>query len=223
MTEPRRILVAAGGHGRVVLDALLAAGVRVDAIVDPALSVGAQIMGVSVAGDDAWLDGRDPCDIELYNGAGAAPASMLRNQIHAHWLARGFRFASVVHPSAILARGVEVGAGAQIMAGAIVQTGCHIAENVVINTGASVDHDSTILAGTFVAPRVTLCGQVSIGAEVFIGAGAIVLPGVRIDSKAVIGAGAVVRRDVQGEARVAGNPARPLGNARFRCVQGGDQ
>lgn len=223
MTEPRRILIAAGGHGRVVLDALLAAGVRVDAIVDPALPVGTQILGVSVAGDDTWLDGCDPRDTELYNGAGAAPAGMLRNRIHARWHARGFRFASVVHPSSVLARCVELGAGAQIMAGAIVQTGSSIAGNVVINTGASIDHDSTVLAGTFVAPRATLCGQVAVGEDVFIGAGAIILPGVRIASNAVIGAGAVVRRDVPHAARVAGNPARLLGTAQCRQVQGGDQ
>lgn len=49
----------------------------------------------------------------------------------------------------------------------------------------------------------------------WLGARAMVLPGVRIGRAAVVGAGAVVTRDVEPYAIVAGNPARPIG--RRRC------
>lgn len=52
---------------------------------------------------------------------------------------------------------------------------------------------------------------VTIGAQVWIGGGAILLPGVSIGDRAIVGAGAVVTRDVPPGARVAGNPARPVG------------
>jgi len=49
-----------------------------------------------------------------------------------------------------------------------------------------------------------------VGHDVWIGRAAILLPGVRIGHGAVVGAGAVVTRDVDPYAIVAGNPARLL-------------
>lgn len=54
-------------------------------------------------------------------------------------------------------------------------------------------------------------GEVIIGDHVWIGYRAIVLPGVKIGDGAVVGAGAVVTRDVEPFAIVAGNPARKIG------------
>jgi len=54
-------------------------------------------------------------------------------------------------------------------------------------------------------------GDVYIGDRVWIGYRAIVLPGVKIGDGAVVGAGAVVTKDVEPHAMVAGNPARKIG------------
>jgi maltose O-acetyltransferase len=60
-------------------------------------------------------------------------------------------------------------------------------------------------------------GDVVIGDRVWIGYRAIVLPGVSIGEGAVVGAGAVVTKDVEPCAIVAGNPARKVGE---RAVEG---
>ncbi len=52
--------------------------------------------------------------------------------------------------------------------------------------------------------------RVDIGHDVWIGHGAVVMPGVRIGNGAVVGANAVVTRDVEPFAIVAGVPARRL-------------
>jgi len=52
--------------------------------------------------------------------------------------------------------------------------------------------------------------RVTIGNDVWIGHGAVVMPGVRVGDGAVIGANAVVTRDVEPFAIVAGVPARSL-------------
>ena len=54
-------------------------------------------------------------------------------------------------------------------------------------------------------------GDVIIGDRVWIGYRAIILPGIQIGEGAVVGAGAVVTRDVEAFAIVAGNPARKIG------------
>jgi phosphonate metabolism protein (transferase hexapeptide repeat family) len=51
---------------------------------------------------------------------------------------------------------------------------------------------------------------VTLGDDVWVGHGAIILPGRRIGTGAVIAAGAIVTKDVQPYAIVAGNPARHL-------------
>ncbi len=54
-------------------------------------------------------------------------------------------------------------------------------------------------------------GKVIIGEDVWIGANCVILPNVRIGRGAVIGAGAVVARDVEPWAIMAGVPARKIG------------
>jgi maltose O-acetyltransferase len=54
-------------------------------------------------------------------------------------------------------------------------------------------------------------GDVIIGSRVWIGYRAVILPGVKIGDGAVVGAGAVVTKDVEAFAIVAGNPARKIG------------
>lgn len=55
-------------------------------------------------------------------------------------------------------------------------------------------------------------GDVTIGDRVWIGYRSIVLPGITIGEGAVVGAGAVVTKDVEPFAIVAGNPARKIGS-----------
>lgn len=54
-------------------------------------------------------------------------------------------------------------------------------------------------------------GDVIIGNRVWIGYRAMILPGLKIGDGAVVGAGAVVTKDVEPFAIVAGNPARKIG------------
>lgn len=50
----------------------------------------------------------------------------------------------------------------------------------------------------------------------YLGAGCMVLPGVTVGERAVVASGAVVTRDVEAEAVVAGVPARPIGRIGLR-------
>ena len=209
MNNGHVIMLAAGGHGSVVLDALLASGTRVAGIIDPRMPVGNLLFDVPVLGGDDWLDRANPDDILLVNGIGANPFKNLRGQFFSMWKQRGFNFLSVKHPSAVVGRETVISEGSQIMAGSVLQCRVGIADNAVINTRANVDHDCKIGEHAFIGPGVTLCGDVSIGDNAFLGAGAIVLPGITVGNNAIIGAGAVVTRDVPCGEYVVGNPATP--------------
>lgn len=207
MNKHQLALLSGGGHARVVLDALLCAGAQVAGIMDPGYEVGHEIFGVRVVGNDDWLESVTPNEYQLVNGAGVVPGSQLRQRLYNNGKQRGFVFATVVHPSAIISREAEILEGAQIMAGAIVQCCTQVGENAVINTGASVDHDCRIGAHAFIGPGAILCGDVRIAQQAFVGAGAVILPGTVVGAGAIIGAGAIVTRDVPEGALMIGNPA----------------
>jgi UDP-perosamine 4-acetyltransferase len=207
----RVFLLGGGGHARVVLDALLSSGVNVDGILDPGLKVSDQVFGVSVMGGDEALDQVVTTDVLLVNGLGANPWVRNRRKLFEDLKVRGFSFAAVRHPSAVIGSECALGESSQIMAGVVLQNRARIADNAVINTRASVDHDCVIGAHSFIAPGVVLSGGVLVGESVFVGAGAVVLPGIEIGANVVIGAGAVVTQSVPEGWIVAGSPAVKIG------------
>lgn len=205
-------LVGCGGHGRVVLDALLSAGLNVAGIADPALTRGDTVFGVPVMGGNELLDRLDPGGALLANGLGANPDVAARRRFFEGVVERGFSFAKLRHPSVVTGRDCTFGDGSQVMAGAVLQYGVTVGENAVINTRASIDHCCEIGAHSFVSPGVVLTGNVKVGEGVFIGAGAIVLPGVTIGARSIVGAGAMVHKDIPAGRIVAGNPAKRIGD-----------
>ena len=208
------LVLGAGGHARVLIDACLLAGEALEGILDvDATRKGDRVLGVPVLGGEDLLDGRPADSCWLLNGVGSTSVLRLRREVYERFAARGFRFTGVTHGAACMARDVECGAGVQIMAGAVVQTGTAIGANSIVNTRASVDHDCRIGAHCHIAPGATLAGNISVGAGTHVGAGAVVLQGVTIGVACVIAAGAVVIDDVPDGARVAGVPARPIGSA----------
>lgn len=203
-------ILGAGGHGRVVLDTLLANGIQVTGILDTA-QIPEQILGVPISGGDDYLNNVSISQTYLANGLGANPYIFKRRLIFNTMKDRGFTFKSIQHPSAIVSSTVKLGEGCQIMAGAIVQPGVTLGENTVVNTGAIIDHVCLISSHSFIAPGVTLCGDIKISHSVFIGAGAVVIPGVCIGENAIIGAGSVVTKSIPERSIVVGNPAVKIG------------
>lgn len=206
MPEKELILLAAGGHGAVVLDTLICAGSRVAGIIDPGKAPGSVVFGVSVVGNDEWLDHHaNPDSVLLANGAGARPGVNLRFRLFDGRKRAGYTFISVRHPSATVGQDVVLSEGCQLLAGTVVQCRAVVGVNVVVNTQASVDHDCVIDAHAFIGPGATLCGEVRVGEHAFIGAGAVILPGISIGREAIIGAGIIVTRDVPGGTVVTRN------------------
>lgn len=209
------VVIGAGGHGRVVADALMAAGAQVLGFTDadPALH-GQHVLGLPVLGGDEVLSGRLPTQLLLANGIGGvgraadAGRESLRRRIQQHLMARGWRFAGVRHPSAVVSRFAQVHEDAQLLPGSVVHTGARIGQGAIVNTAAVVEHDAQVGAWCHVAPRALLCGEVLVGEGSHVGAGAIVRQGLALGPGTIVGAGAVVVRSFDGGVVLAGLPAR---------------
>lgn len=207
MTTLPIVLLGAGGHAHVVLDVISLNGYALAGVSAPELMRGNRWQGIEVLGGDEAVLRLDREAVLLANGIGAAPRQSIRSRVHCHFSGQGYRFVSLIHPSAVTAAQVEMGEGVQIMAGAVIQPGCRLATGVIVNTGARIDHECQLEKDVFIGPGATLCGDVRIEAGAFVGAGAVVLPGVTVKKNAVVGAGAVVVRTVEAGATVVGNPA----------------
>jgi sugar O-acyltransferase (sialic acid O-acetyltransferase NeuD family) len=197
----RIVLLGAGGHAKVVISTLEAAGRSVAAVLDDDRGKwGQQLLDVPVTGplSEAEAGGYDFGVVAVGdNVTRKAIAQVLRLL----WL-------SVVHPRAIVHDSVTLGAGTVIFAGAVVQPGAVLGNHVIVNTGATVDHDCVLADFVHVAPGAHLAGHVAVGEGSLIGIGSSVIPGIKIGSWTMVGAGGVVLKDLPDSVLAFGVPAR---------------
>jgi sugar O-acyltransferase (sialic acid O-acetyltransferase NeuD family) len=200
------IVLGAGGHAKVVIDALLSAGRRVLCCYDddPALAGREPVSGIAVAGPIDLALSRPRVGVLAVVAIGDNGA---RRRIARRWTGD---FGVVAAPSAVVGRGVRIGPGSMILQSATVNIDAEIGSHVILNTACSVDHDCRIGDFVHVAPGCHLGGSVSVGEGAFLGIGARVLPGVRIGRRAVVGAGSVVTKDLPGGCTAVGVPARVI-------------
>jgi sugar O-acyltransferase (sialic acid O-acetyltransferase NeuD family) len=204
------LIIGAGGHAAVIADALMACGIEVVGFtdIDPRRH-GASHCGLPVLGnDEAVLSGYRPENILLANGIGGIRSTEPRSAVQMKFQQRGWRFAAVRHPSAIVSPRAKICDGTQLLAGSIVQVGAEIGPGSIVNTGAVIEHDCELGGFVHAAPRALLCGDVKVGFGSHIGAGAVVRQGVRLGPNTLIGAGAVVVKDFVGNGMLVGTPAR---------------
>jgi UDP-perosamine 4-acetyltransferase len=213
--EKRVIVIGAGGHAGVLISTLQLLNREIIGILDPDESrIGKSVLGINIIGPDDRIFDYDPEAIEIVNGIGSVSKPERRRDVYRRFKSGGYSFATVVHPTATIARGVDMGEGVQIMAGAVVQCGSVIGENVIINTGAIIDHDCVIGEHVHVAPGVVVSGEVHVGASSHIGTGATIIQGRTIGREALIGAGSVVISDIPPRKTAIGVPARIFA----RCI-----
>jgi sugar O-acyltransferase (sialic acid O-acetyltransferase NeuD family) len=199
-------VIGGGGHAKVVIATLLAAGeFHVAGVLDDdPTRRGDRVLGVEILGDTK------PATLARYevDRAVIAIGSNATRAAVAERCGGRLTFASAVHPRAYVAPGVNIGEGTVIFAGAIVQPNTTVGRHTVLNTACSVDHDSVLGDFTHIAPGARLAGGVRVGAGSLIGLGAVLLPGRSVGSWATVGAGSVVARDVSDRTVVKGVPAR---------------
>lgn len=204
----RVLVVGAGGHAKVLIDALRLQHVDIIGATDEDPEKHeSSLLGVPILGGDEVVRRYPPKTVVLVNGIGSTGVTGRRRDVYCRFKASGYGFTTVVHPAATVADDVSLGDGTQIMAGAVIQVGTRIGCNCIVNTQASVDHDCRIGDHVHIAPGATLSGGVHVGDGVHVGSGAVIIQGIAIGAGCVIGAGAAVIREVGDGSLVRGVPA----------------
>lgn len=193
------VMVGGGGHAKVVIDAARNSGeYDIYGIIDPRLKIGESVLGINVVGDDDILEDIFKKGIDhAFISIGSIGDCGLRKKMHEVLKGIGFRIPFIVHPRAVVARDVEIGEGAFVAAGAIINPGTKIGKNAIINTSSSIDHDCVIGDFVHIAPGATLSGGVCIGDETHVGTGARVIQCLTIGRRCMVGAGQTIRHDMR--------------------------
>lgn len=208
MSDRATFIYGAGGHAKVVAEILRLLGREVVGFLD-AVSLcrkGENFYGAKVLGGDEVLEDLFRSDVR--NVVVGFGDNGLRVKTANRLVEMGFCLLTVLHPNAVCAADVTIGAGTVVASGAVVGPSSMIGRNAIINTQASLDHDCVVRDGAHVGPGAVVTGAVEIGERAWIGAGAVIADHTTIGHDSIVGAGAVVVKDVPEAVVVMGVPAK---------------
>jgi sugar O-acyltransferase (sialic acid O-acetyltransferase NeuD family) len=209
------LLIGAGGLAREALATIAAVNaVRprwdvVGLLDDAPGKHGTEVDGVEVLGPVELVRSHPDAEVLICTASPARRDSRMRIARHL-----GFddeRYATLVHPQASVAAGVELGAGTMLFACAVITAPQRVGRFVLAMPHVLLTHDDSVADGVTLAGRAALAGGVRVGESAYIGSGALVREGVTVGAGALVGMGSVVLRDVPAGETWAGVPARELG------------
>ncbi len=203
-------VLGSGGHAKVVVSTLRAAGVEVAALYDDDASRwGTEAAGIEIRGPIAAAaeDGHREAVIAIGD-------NRTRRRIAGEPALAEMEWRTVIHPAAWVDPSVRLGAGTVVFAGAVVQPDAVLGEHVIVNTGASIDHDCQVASFCHVAPGARLAAGVTAEEGAFFGIGSVAIPGVTVGAWSTLGAGSAAVRPVPAGAVALGVPARVVKRTR---------
>ncbi len=195
------LVIGAGGHAKVVVDAARVAGFR-DISVAGQAGDPPELLGIPVLADPSQLEPQ-PFVVAIGDNA-------TRARYFAEFRDAGFEPTRIVHPSAVISPSVTIGAGTFVAAGVVVNVDASIGENAIINTRCTIDHDCEIGDHAHIGPGSSLCGGCRVGEGSLIGVGASMAPGSNVGAWSLVGAGAVIVDDLPSNTISVGVPARVI-------------
>lgn len=194
-------VLGVGGHSRVISDTLNVLGYKILGYYDDNPHThGYDFQGALVIGEI----NTDVCGLFVIAIGNNKIRYLISTKLNsAIW-------ETIIHPSTIISKNVEIGIGTVIMAGAIIQSGARIGKHSIINTGACIDHDSFIDDFVHIGPNCSIAGGVHVECGAFIGIGSVIMPNVKIGKWCIVGAGSVVIKDIPDYAVAVGNPSKVI-------------
>ncbi|MBS4204808.1 acetyltransferase [Lederbergia citrea] len=199
------VVVGEGGHSKVVQDIISAEGIyRVTGILDDKYKGTFEkdkIIYGPVSYAEKLIKSKAFFIIAIGN-------NHIRKEIAERLRDLKARFASVIHPSAIISPSVSIGFGTAVMANSVINADTVVGSHAIINTSAVVEHDNVIGNYVHISPGAILTGDVQVDEGSQIGAGSTIIPGKTIGEWSMIAAGATVINNIPAGMTAVGVPAK---------------
>lgn len=198
------VIIGASGHGKVIADIALKNGYKIVGFLDDSDSVKG-ICGFPVLGSTKIVyEYKENCEFVIAIGN-----NEIREKIATTY---NVKWATLIHPTAVLGINVEIGEGTVIMANAVINSCASIGKHCIINTGSIVEHDNVLDDYVHISPNAALAGTVRIGKKTHIGVNACVKNNIYITKGVIVGAGAAVVKNIKEEGVYVGIPAKRIRN-----------
>jgi sugar O-acyltransferase (sialic acid O-acetyltransferase NeuD family) len=125
--------------------------------------------------------------------------------------AMGARFATLIHPTALVGHNVRVGEGSILCPFTQLSCDIQLGKHVTLGTFSGAGHDTRIGDWCQISGHCGINGNAVLEDGVFLGSHACILPRARVGAWSYVGAGSVVLRGVPPRTKVFGNPAVQIG------------
>jgi sugar O-acyltransferase (sialic acid O-acetyltransferase NeuD family) len=156
---------------------------------------------------DEWHDDGSPCII----GTMGKGRRVVFEDFRDRFSIEAGRYATLVHPSAVLPQMRTLGNGVHISPLSVVAPYAELGDFTLLKRRTSVGHHTILEPYVRLNPGANVAGYCRIGEGTMIGMGANVLEEITIGRGSIIGAGSVVTADVPDGVVAYGVPARVVG------------
>jgi sugar O-acyltransferase (sialic acid O-acetyltransferase NeuD family) len=201
-------IIGTGGFGREVLcciiDSVKSTETNISELVcfmvDDKFYSEPEIMGIKVIPKSTF-------DTDLYKVVVAVGDPLARKKI-VEDLPPHTEFTTIIHPSAVISKWVEIGDGSIVTAGTVITCNVRIGRHAHLNLNTTIGHDCIIGNFFTTAPAVNISGNCTFGSCVYFGTNAAVRQGITICDNVVVGMGGVVVKNISQEGVYIGSPAK---------------
>lgn len=148
-----------------------------------------------------------PKEDEYFACAIAIPS--VKYKVVTSLLERGAKFATLIHPTALINKYAEIGKGVVVTPRSNINPDTKIGDFVSV-LGSGIGHDAIVGAYSTLSGRCSINGHVQIGEKVYVACGVAIAPSKKIGDDAYVGIGSVVISNVKAGTKVFGNPAKRM-------------
>jgi len=131
----------------------------------------------------------------------------VKNAVVSSLKERGAKFATLIHPTALINKYAQIGEGVVITPRSNLNADTKVGDFVSV-LGSGIGHDATVGDFSTLSGRCSINGHVQIGKMVYVACGVSIAPSKKIGDGAYVGIGSVVISNVKAGTKVFGNPAK---------------